>query len=162
MASLHLSLVEDQTSAERSRKTSLEQRAALVITTSGALVTLQLAMAALRTRTQTFAITSVSFDLSTAALALFVVAASLALFANLPAGQPIVSTKHLSDLAQHDWDEQNPNAVALKLYNTQTNILAELRKRNDCKARMLIGALTVEFMAIVLIAIAVALILTRR
>src|SRR5262249_12281036 len=74
----------DQLDEERRRKTSLEQRGTAVITTSGTLVSLLFALAALITTRKQFHIPPSAQLILLLAVAFFVIAATGRLLANVP------------------------------------------------------------------------------
>jgi hypothetical protein len=77
-------LLDDQIDDERTNKASLESRGLAVITTSGALVTLLLGLAALVTKAQSYTPSLGARLLLIAALAAFLVAAALGIYCNVP------------------------------------------------------------------------------
>ncbi|MET9386912.1 hypothetical protein ABZY09_39270 [Streptomyces sp. NPDC002928] len=160
VAAIYLAAAKDQVGDERSLKASLEQRALLVITTSGALVALQFAIAAVRTRVQAFAVPGIAVTLLIASLCLFVLSAGSALAINLPVPQLVVPPATLEDHFAEGWNERELHRVLISQHETEIAVLGSLRAVNRRKAALLNVALAAELLAVALIAVAVAITLT--
>jgi hypothetical protein len=122
---LYLDLAVDQLSEERARKESIEQRAVIVISSSGVLVSLQFAIAAVRTRLQTFVIPKPVSPLLISSIALFIIAAALALAINVPLRRhPVVQVDHLRTLFDAGGDEKALRVALASMHKTRVNMLA--------------------------------------
>jgi hypothetical protein len=154
-----MKLVQDQLTEERSTKSSLEARAIGVITSSGALATLLFALAALVTRPAAYQLPDLARLVLTATLVAFMVAAVLAIIAARPGTYQEVTIDSLRAAATQEAmgapAEQGESAIA----NVLVDIIAKARHKNGNKARFLKAAVTVEAIAAVLLAAAVAIVL---
>jgi hypothetical protein len=154
-----MKLVEDQLAEERSTKSSLEARAIGVITSAGALATLLFALAALVTQPLTYELPDAARVVLVATLAAFIAAAVLAILAARPGTYQEVTVESLRAAAAPGAmaapAEQGEAAIAAVL----VDIIATARTKNARKATLLRRAVTVEAVAAVLLAVAVAIVL---
>jgi len=152
-------LLEHQLEEETSRKTSLEQRGVAVITTSGVLVSLLFALAAVVTSAKNFDLPDNARVLLVVTLVLFVLAAVGGIVANWPLSYHQVQTENLHRLiSKENWNAP-PGIAARRIAEAQVSILERARKLNLVKARALLAAMTTQILAVTALATAVAIIL---
>lgn len=142
-------LVQDALDEGRTLKESLAQRSVMVITTSGVLVTLTLAVGALVTRTSTVAVPYAVSVCMLAALGLLFCAAILALLNNAPRRQ---STVDLDVVAERgttpaQW-HANDVELEAEAHAIRVRLVADLRAGNRRRGRYLLLALTLECAAL--------------
>jgi hypothetical protein len=151
--------LEAQLAEERATKKSLEERALSVITTSGGITTLLLALGALVTDSDTFELPDAARFLLVLALAAFVAAAILALIVNAPATYAEVTTDSLDAIVTPE--AMNAPAVEAdqQLSAAQVGVIKASRAKNADKANLLRRAVLVEIAGIACVAAAVVIIL---
>lgn len=145
---------------ELSRKTVLESKASAVVTTSGVLVTLLFGLVAVVTGAKNFVLPEDAQVWLGLAVGLFVIATALAVTASVlpvPYGQVKFDAKNLKGVWQQSELTASVNVAAAQLQ--QRDIV---RKKNDSKARLVLGAGAAELLALVMLAIAVVIILVVR
>jgi hypothetical protein len=147
-------LVTELVAAEDKRRESLEARGAGVITTSGALVTLLLALAALVTREQTFTLPDAARDSLSLAVAAFVLAALLAIATSAPQRARVTEPAELAELLPALWD-RSPDYALKKATATRLEQLETTQTANDRKAFALLAAVAAQVVAVMLLAWAV-------
>lgn len=149
------SLLKEKLASEDARKSSLEQRALAVITTSGALVTLLFGLAALSTKREaTFDLSDFAETALAVALGLFIGAAVLALRTNTPVDYQEVE----ADAIQGRINETPPctSDEAIKdIALTRVDELRSAREKNGEKARQLQWAVGLEVAAVLAVAVAI-------
>jgi len=146
-------------SAEVARKTSLEQRAITVITTSSALATLLFGLTALATReTQTYHLDDEARYALVVALSLFLSAALTALATNAPLFYDEVKVDQLRQVVSERWNDPESTAEQQVAF-TRLKVLADARAKNGRKAWGLEAALGCEVLAVTAVAVAVGFIL---
>jgi beta-lactamase class A len=152
-------LIEAMLAEEGARKASMEQRAISVITTSGALVSLLVALAAfLLGKNTTFHANTPSKYTLVGAVVLFVAAAILALLVNDPAAYRSFGPNDVK-LMLATWSSDAE--TARKQISTAQNDFAELAiQKNNRKARLLQAAVVCEVLGVCAVALAVILALT--
>lgn len=141
----------DQLASERATKNSFEQRGINVITTSGTLVALVIGFLSLAPDAATVAKPAVG-----AALAGFLLAAVGGLWVNRPTSIPAIPVDRLRDAAEVPQSE-----LARDMLWYQADTLAELRKLNRGRARILTMALALQILALGSVAIGAFLLLLR-
>lgn len=148
--------VEKELNAERQRRASLDARGVSVLTTSGTLVTLLLALGALVTDLDGFEPSQISLWTLAGALAGFVSSALLSLLANRLRGYEVTQPAQL-----HEWRDRDgawhDTADKARRVITKANILtiASLRQGNNTKASFIEAALWAQFGAVLLLATSV-------
>lgn len=148
-------VAKEQLQNERQTRSSLVQRASIVITTSGTLVTLLLGAAALVTKSQSFTPPHYLLVEVTAAVVLFILAALVALVVNWPWSQTVVKVDSLkSDKYENGWNEPDL-ATKRATHDTAVAALAECRKTNKWLGWCLMAALGLESVAVSVLAISV-------
>jgi hypothetical protein len=142
---------------EQDRKTALEAKAAAVITTSGALVTLLFGLVAVVTGTKNFKLPQASHGWLIAAVLLFVVATGLGIAtANVPVPYGRASFK--LDRLQQAWS-QPASAARANVAKAQLLLIPIAAGKNDLKAKFVVSAALAELLALGALAIAVIFIL---
>lgn len=156
-------LITEQLTQERARKGSLEQRSLAVITTSGGLVALVFALPALATKAQpTYVLPPNAGGLIVVALVLFIVAAILALAANLPRGYHEVDETDLAHMVTEEWWDDSDKAGAERQASAaRVAIITSAREISDQKAFILSIAVGAEVLAVISLAAAVGIIFSR-
>jgi hypothetical protein len=147
-------LVAEQLASEEKRRESLEGRGGFVITLSGALVTLVLAIAALVTRQRTFVLPPDARDRLSYAVVAFVIAALLAIATYAPQRTRVTDPAQLAALLPRLW-ERGADFALKKVTATRVEQLALTQQSNDWKARALLGAVSAQVIAVLLLAWAV-------
>jgi hypothetical protein len=154
-------LAKDQLDDERQAAGSLAQRAAIVISTSGTLVTLLLGAAALVTRTQSFTVPHSVLIEAAIAVILLIVAALAALRINGTWSQAAIPVEKLrSEKYKRRWDKID-GEVAQDIHDERVNLIAVLRSTNKLRARWLMSALSLESVAVACLATGTLQILLR-
>lgn len=141
---------------EDQRKTSIEQKGAAVLTTSGVLVTLLFAFASLAH--PQLNVSGVPLYFLGAALVMFVVAAILGVLSTWLLHYPILPAETVRDLVLNWWDKPYEPAQR-RLAEAKANILARARVQNTLKGRALVGAQSAQILAVLLAGVAVIVIL---
>ena len=148
--------VDSLLAGEVTRKASIEQRAAGVISSAGALVTLLFALVALATSAKDYTLPTEAHGWLGASVGTFVLAslAAIAVSIPLPYGSTQLDT---SFLASH-WADPVEQTIA-QLTGAKLQSLQIARRSNGMKAGLLIAASLVELVAVILLAIGVIVIL---
>ncbi len=152
-------LLKDELEAQEKRKASFEQRGLAVITTSGTLVTLLFALAALSTKeNDTFVLPANARTWLSAGLTLFVLAAILAVLTNVPLRYQAVTAdgvkKRLNESPVRDATE-----AAKDIALTRVKVLRDAKRKNGLKGLVLVCAMILEVAATFCVARAIAIIL---
>jgi hypothetical protein len=140
--------------AEDKRRESLEARGGSVITVSGTLVTLLLALAALVTKEKAFSLPHAARDRLSFAVLAFVVAALFAIATYAPQPTRITDPAELAGLLPTLWNRGTDFALK-KTTATRLEQLRTAQTANDRKARALLAAVTAQVVAVILLAWAV-------
>jgi hypothetical protein len=151
---LYTDFVKELQDAEDKRRESLDARGAQVITVSGTLVTLLLALGALVTKRQDFVLDGVAGDLIKIAVIAFGLAALLAIATYMPQPTRITDAAQLQRDLPELW-QRSPDYARKRTTVTRTEQLAEAQRANDTKARLLLGAIFFQTVAVGLVAAAV-------
>lgn len=151
--------VKDELEAQDRRKASFEQRGLAVITTSGALVTLLFALAALSTKeAATFVLPNDARTWLTMALALFFGSAIAALVTNLPLSYEAAEADAIRGRLREE-PARDADAAAKDIALTRVKALRSAKKTNGLKGWVLICAMGLEALAVGCVAVAVSIIL---
>jgi hypothetical protein len=141
---------------EQTRKTGLESKAGLTISSSGVLVTLLFGLVAVITGAKNFMLPSTAHGWLAAAVVLFVVAAGLGIVASVipvPYGTVVFDATVLEKV----WDD--PASVASRFVAAgQLEQIKIARSRNRLKAWLVIASGSCELGALVMLTVAVMLI----
>ncbi len=144
--------IDAELDTERDRKSSLESRGLGVITTSGTLVTLLFALAALVTQVSGFSPTNLTRSFLAGAAIFFVVAAVFGIWCNTPIPYFQVDPASLVVLVEPStWIEDGVDARR-ELAAARLAELADSRARNESKARLLAIAVVGEVLGIAMTA----------
>lgn len=153
--------IREELDRQLARKTSFETRGLSVITTAGTLVTLLFALATLSTREeQTFVLPRTAQIILVISVVCFLVAIAAALATNLPVAYKHVLPSELRTAVKESWDD-SASVARRRVAHTRVDALESARKLNGVKAWILFGAITAEFLALVLVGIAVAVVIAE-
>jgi hypothetical protein len=151
--------LKDELDVQDARKVSFEQRGVAVITTSGALVTLLLGLAALSTQqTQTFTLPQTSRTWLTIALILFFVSAGAAFVTNAPLIYQAVEAESIRKRLR-ETSPRSANDAAKDIAFTRADALESAKTKNSIKGWALAVAIGFEALAVGCVAVAVSAIL---
>jgi hypothetical protein len=154
-------LIDDQLTHERNVRASLESRAVAVVTTSGTLVTLLLALAATVTKPPDFRLSASAAIFILASLVVFIASAVLAIVAIGPRKHVAISEKDLEEWVEKSWDSsedlQGPNLALASI-----GLIRGTREINQHKGHILLLAILAQILAVLLLALAVATILLTQ
>lgn len=156
---VYLPLVEEQLQEEQLRKGSLEQRGLAVITTSGVLVSLLFAIAAVVTESNDFVLPSASRAFIVIALMFFIIAAVGGIAANAPLDYRQVSIKDLRRFVGEETWSGPADIASRRVVEAKVSILARARELNVLKGKALFAAIISEVIAVIILAIAVGIIM---
>jgi hypothetical protein len=131
--------LKDLVEAEEKRITGMETRGLAVVTSSGTLVTLLLALAALVTRVQQVKLPGLALGAAAVAAALLVASAVCAGLANAPWRGWGLKPECLGSELWERWDDASDNAVA-KVAATRLRMWAETHKQTQRKAKLVFAA----------------------
>jgi hypothetical protein len=149
--------VKEELAVQDARKASFEQRGLAVITTSGVLVTLLFALAALSTkRSQTFVLPSSARTWLEIALVLFFLSAVTALVTNAPL---IYQAVKVEDIRSRLKDPRSKGEATKDIAFTRLSALESAKKVNSIKGWTLAAAMTLEALAVGCVAAAISIIL---
>jgi hypothetical protein len=155
-------LLAEQLTRELTYKTSIEQRGLGVITTSGVLVSLVVALAALALGDDSDRyFTGAPTALLIAAVASFVSAAALGLVVNAPGRYRGLGPTDLDRIAaQRTWDADNREAAFIVGQQRAEELKAAMAA-NERKSTVLLRAIAAEIIGVVLMASAVVVAVLR-
>lgn len=148
------SLIKDQDA----RKSSLEQRGLAVITTCGTLATLLFGLVALTAQSSDFSLPRQANGPLGLALLAFVLAALCALCTNLPLQYTNIKMSQARNQIKDNWNKGKGDALQ-RIAAMRMQVIDRAQKVNTVKAWLLVVALFFEFVAVVLVAVAVSEIL---
>ncbi|MEU9631372.1 hypothetical protein ACFZDB_20900 [Streptomyces luteogriseus] len=154
-------LIDAELDVERTRKTSLEARGLAVITGSGTLVTLMLAVAALAMGKEKQAVSGWPEWILALSVLLFVLAACFGIAVNAPSRYFRIDPASLSGLiTREEWGEPGHDAER-ELTAARLAELSDARTRNEKKARRVLAAISCQVVG-VLFAASVVFVLVLR
>ena len=136
------------------RKTSLEQRALAVITTSGALATLLFGLVTLSTRSADYQLPRQAGGPLAVALVLFVVAAVLAVLINVPVPYKNFVAARVRPEIWDNWYKGKNHALR-EITASRLDLLEKAQRINGIKAWLLVVGMFAEVLAVGAVAIAV-------
>jgi hypothetical protein len=155
-------LLAEQLVVEMGHKASLEQRGLAVITTSGVLVSLLVALSALVLGRDSAAfLTGATRALMIAAVIVFVVAAGLGLLVNRPGRYWGLGPDDLDRIAAEKMWMADKGEAALLVGQQRVVELRKSMTENDRKAQALQRAITAEVIGVTLVAGAIVVALVR-
>lgn len=143
---------------EEARVARMDTRAASVITTSGTLVTLLLALAGLATRTESFVIPVPAIVLAGAAVVLFGCAALGAVWAMIPRQVQLLDPSCLGEQLWNRWAGETDDSIA-KTAATWLALWSTLQTLTQKKAKPLVAAGICQVVAVFTLVISVVVIL---
>jgi hypothetical protein len=161
-AELVAKLIESELGAEETRKTSIESRGNLVITTSGGLVTLLFALAALVSGQDRYVAPAPAVVFILAALVFFVAAAVLGLLTGAVRDYARIKIADLRQTVQTELDTITVADAQRRIADNNLTVLDDARTQTTSKARLLQKAVIAEVAAVGLLAVAVAVVLLDR
>jgi len=151
-------LLKEELAAQEARKASFEQRGLAVVTTSGALAALLFGLASLAMTGKIQSLPSDAKVWLAVALVAFVCAAVLGLLTNFPfvydAPKVEAIKGRLKEVPIKDQD-----AAVRDIALTRVRTLKDAKNKNKRKGRLLFGAMTLEVVAVALLAVAIWLII---
>ncbi|TCO56056.1 hypothetical protein [Actinocrispum wychmicini] len=150
--------VKDLLAVEDKRRETLEARGASVITVSGTLVTLLVALGAFVPNRQGFVLPDTTRAPLSVAVIAFVVAALLGIATYVPQRVRLTDPNALAELLPGYWPKGREFALK-KVTATRLEQLTVLQKGNDWKARALLAAVVGQVVAVGALAWAVLVIL---
>lgn len=150
---VYLAYVEKQLVSERERFGNLDNKGAALITSSGTLVTLVLAVSALVTSRASFQLNGANIVLAVVALTLFVLAAIAGLITNWTRNYEVPSADTLDDLwkVKKYWKRAEP-AARNTVIRWDINTIRTLRAVNNRKAKWVAAGRIVQILATVFLA----------
>lgn len=149
--------VEDLLAVERDQRDSLERRAGTVLSSSGIIVTVLLALTALATRNPPMRLDGLSNALLFGGAGLFAVAAVSAIVTATPQLMGVVRAVSLGRSVRMNWDDRD--RAAKKVVATRLVQFADMQRVNHRKAIALTVATIAEAAAVVCLSGAVVTIL---
>jgi hypothetical protein len=158
-AELVAKLIESELDAEEARKTSVESRGNLVITTSGGLVTLLFALAALVSGQDKYVPPALAVVFILAALVFFVAAAVLGLLTGAVRDYARVKISDVRETVQTEFDTITIADAQRRIAENNLAVLEEARRQTTGKAGLLQLAVIAEVAAVGLLAVVVAIVL---
>jgi flagellar biosynthesis protein FlhB len=147
-------LLKEELEAQDKRKASFEQRGLAVITTSGTLVTLLFALAALSTKGQTFVLPDAARGWLLGSLPFFVLAALAAVITNIPVKYQIVTAEAIRERLKEK-PIRNADEAAKDIALTRVKALKSAKKINSIKGWVLVTGMALEVIAVGCVAIAI-------
>jgi hypothetical protein len=158
---IYAQLISDELRDEQSRKASLEQRGLAVISTSGVLVSLLLALATVVKRTEDFNIHREGRIFLIFALVGFITAAAFGIATNTPRSYIAIANDDLRRMVSEElW--HNAEAPALRrIAENRVETLAVARRLNNNKGRLLLLGILGQSIGVVFVAATVASLLLR-
>jgi len=158
-SSIYVAFLRDQVSRQDERKSSFESRGITVITTAGALAALLFGLTALSTKAHAaFTIPGSAAHALQLALVLFTLAAALALMTNLPLVYQEPLTRDVRKLLDEGWDSA-PAEAERDVAWAELGVWESAKHINAIKGWCLAGALGLEVLAVVAVAVAVWIVL---
>jgi len=152
-------LLNDVIPAERVRKSSLEARALAVITSSGAFVSLLLALGAFVTKATSYAPNTATLIMLTITTVLYTTAAGVGIYCNVPGRYFEIEAEDLRALAAPEEWAKDGAAADAQLALARVYMLEDWRQANELKARWLVTAAAFEVAGILTTAAAVIIVL---
>lgn len=151
--------IKDELDVQDKRKASFEQRGLAVITTSGTLVTLLFALAALSTKeAATFTLPGAAVTWLSVALVLFFVSALAALLSNAPFVYQAVPASSIKERLR-ERPVRDAAAAAKDIAFSRLDALESAKRLNGIKGLALTAAMSFEALAVGCVAVAVWIIL---
>ncbi|GLZ36123.1 hypothetical protein Lesp02_83100 [Lentzea sp. NBRC 105346] len=150
--------VKELVDTEAKRRDSLESRAVAVVSVSGTLLTLLLALSA-ATRGKDVQLVGGGRAFVVVSVLVFVVAAAAAIGVYAPRVATTIDVGRLRDEVRAHWSDDSGWGLK-RVTGERLHQLDELQRTNDTKGKWLLGAVVAQFAGVVLVAVAVAMTLT--
>jgi hypothetical protein len=155
---VYADFVQEQLTAEETRKTSLEQRGLAVITSSGVLATLGFGSLTLAKRGDRIPLPAASAFLLVAGAVALLVAAAVALATNAPLRHRALNLAALKDsLREHVADDEG--TALIRVTSTRLGLLGATRQGNDLKAILCLAAMVAEVLGVALLGTTIYLVI---
>jgi hypothetical protein len=154
---VYLGLVREQIDKEMARKSSLEQRGALVATTAAGLVTLIFTLTHLGAENSFSELPIAERATTSAAILLFVLAAGLGVGCSWPQPYLKIKADDLTNLGRPLYWNAAKDIAERRVFEVLLSTWASAQQRNSKKARILITAMSALVTAIALVATAILL-----
>ena len=158
-AGAYAELVKDLLAAEERHVTAIETRAIAVITTSGALVTLLLGLAALVTRVQGNRLSGLELILAAVSVGFFLIAAFAAMWVNRPWKVWAPDVSKLAVEMWVRWGMGTPHDPVKKATATRIDLLHSARTLTQEKASALFVAVAAQAVAVTLVGVVALIVL---
>ena len=158
-ASVYAAYIKEQLAVQEVRKSSIEQRGAWVITSSGVLVSLLFGLVALLTGSKGYELPDGSEPLLFASMVAFVIAAVAAIITNAPLFYSGVKTADLEATVKGPIWNDSPEDAEKRIAATDVKVLATAKSRNTFKGFALLAAVIAQIYAVSLLALAIRVIL---
>ncbi len=139
---------------ERERGESIESRSRTVISSSGALVTLLLALAAIGSKTTVVTISAGARAFVGSSVGAFALSAVLAFTTAIPQTAHLVDPARFSTEIRAAWERSEASALT-RITATRIQELADVQRANTRKAWLVLVAVSFEALAVLLLAAAV-------
>jgi len=152
--------VEGELAAEEARKDSIESRGSSVISSSGALVTILFALAALVTGQDDYIPPDPSLWAILIALGLFVLAAVLGLLTGAVRNYDRVKLADVQNTVDSDWDTISDDSARKMIVESNLDVVRSARSQTNGKAQLLKAAVICQVAAVAALAFAVGVVLT--
>lgn len=159
-SAIYAAYIKSRLDDQDARKSSIEQRGIAVITTSGTLTTLLFALVALLTGTKDYKLPPGAEPWIFGALIAFVLAAVGGISVNAPLRYWGVKIEDLQKAVTHLWQDSAADAEK-RVAVTQLKELGRAKKLNTVKGYILLGAVVIEVLAVISLALAIRVILVN-
>jgi hypothetical protein len=156
-SAVYAEFTQDQLTAEDARRTALEQRGLVVITSSGVLATLGFGSLALFKQRDAVPMPGPRAYLLVGSAVALLVAAALALVTNAPLRHRAINPPAMVQTMREHWTDDEATARA-RVTSTRARLLATARSANDFKAILLLAAMTAEVLGVALLAATVCVV----
>jgi hypothetical protein len=154
---VYTQFMQDQLTAEETRKSSLEQRGLAVITSSGVLAAFGFGALALVRQRDAIPLPVPAVYLLIGAAAALLVGAIMGLAANSPMRHQAINLPAMVETMREHWTDDDAAARA-RVTSTRARLLESLRDTNDRRAWVLLGAMAAEGLGVALLAATVCVV----
>jgi Kef-type K+ transport system membrane component KefB len=156
----YAAFIEKELEDQRASKASIEQRGVAVVSTTGILVTLLFGFSAIARDSEKLDVPSSAHLWFYLALAAFVIAASLALLANIPRKYQGPKPAVLMAVIRTKWGDPS-NIARRRVSSTRIAMIESYQQVNRWKAIALAFAIGSEVAAVLFLAVAIGLVITN-
>lgn len=140
---------------ERARRTALDARGVGIVTASASLATLVAGLSAVATQSSTFAPSVLVVVTALSALAVFVLAAALGIWANRTIEYRVADSTTLTQMATERWTTDEVDALNV-VVTLNITTLTSLREGNNRKAMAAVLAMIAQLTATALLTVSAA------